>query len=47
MKIGASILLLVLIALAAVVGASAYTVDEGHQAVITRFGKPVGEVTDA
>jgi len=47
MKIGASILLLVVIAVAVVVGASAYTVDEGHQAVITRFGKPVAEITEA
>ncbi len=38
MKIGTSVVILVFVAGLAVFFGSAYTLDEAHQAVITRFG---------
>ncbi len=39
--------LLLIIILAIVCKSSMYTIEEGKQAVITQFGKPVGEITEA
>jgi len=41
------VLLLLVIVLAVVCNSAMYTIKEGEQAVITQFGKPVGEVTTA
>lgn len=47
MKIGTSLVILIFVAGLAVFFGSAYTLDEGHQAVITRFGRPVGQTSEA
>ncbi len=39
--------LLLIVAVIIVASSSVYTIEEGKQAVITQFGKPVGEVTQA
>ncbi len=46
-RIGAIAGLLLIVILVIVCTSSMYTIQEGKQAVITQFGKPVGEVTDA
>jgi len=48
MKAKTTVFVLVVLVIAAVVlYASAYVVDEGKQAVVTKFGRPVRSVTDA